>query len=146
MFSLIKRLQVDWSLWLTLLWLSPTYPTLSWRWVCSLVWSSPGLLAEDRDPQMRWAVAGEMSALQDYVQLCFTERVSVGSLGWTLRFDAGHSDFMVVLLRLSWAKGEAREVCQRWRGDRIILFSVSDSLVGTRTPGSKDYIFGKKTI
>lgn len=46
-------------------------------------------------------MAGGMSALQDYVQLCFTEGVSVGSLGWTLRFDAGHSDFMVVLLRLS---------------------------------------------
>lgn len=35
---------------------------------------------------------------------------------------------------------------QRWRGDGIILFSVSDSLVGTRTPGSKDYIFEKKNV
>ena len=150
MFSLIKRLQVDWSLWLTLPWLSPTYPTLSWRWVCSLVWSSPGLRAEDRDPQMRWAVAAGMSALLDYVpwglQLCFIEGVSVGSLGGTLRFDAGHSDLMIVLLRLSWAKGEAREVCQRWSGDRIIPFSVSDSLVGTRTPRSKNYVFEKKNV
>lgn len=37
-------------------------------------------------------------------------------------------------------------MCQRWRGDRIILFSVSDSLFGTRTPRSKDYVFEKKNI
>lgn len=142
MFSLIKRLQVDWSLWLTLLRSSPTYPTLSWRWVCSLVWSSSGSRAEDRDPWTRWAVAGGMSPLLNNVpwglQLCFTEGLSAGLLGWILRFYAGHSDFMVILL-LGQMRGKGS--VSRWRGDRMVFSSISGFLGRNGTPGRKHYVF-----
>lgn len=51
--SLTKRPQINWSLWLTRLWLSPTYPTSLWHWVCSLAWFSRGWRVEDRGLWMR---------------------------------------------------------------------------------------------
>lgn len=40
-----------------------------------------------------------------------------------------------------WAKREAREVCQRRRGDRRVLSRISGALGGNGIAGSKHYVF-----
>lgn len=74
-------------------------------------------------------------------QLCFIEGLSAGSItqlmessGWILRFYAGHSDFMVILLLNQMrSKGSV----SKGRSNTMVLSRIWGWLGGHGIPGSK---------